>query len=154
MRKRTLIGAMAVAVIGVAAYFLSQPRKGTLEYHKKGFLRAKNSWLLGKWLAKPAMSRLNRVYCQYKAERAVFHEEALIELGFLHYRTFALSNSQPYEAVYKLRTDSGGALLFNPDLAYCEFMEAGTNGVFVVGTASVIDRCKEVIRDLELSRLE
>ena len=154
MRKRLVIAAIAVVVSGIAAYVLSQPRKGTLEYHQKGFLRANNSWLLAKWLAKPGMSRLNRAYWQYKAERAEFHRQGLIELGFLQTRTFVLSNSQPYEVIRQLHTDSGAPLLYNPDLAYCEFAEASSNCVQAVGTASVMNRCAEVIRSLELSRRE
>lgn len=40
VRKRLVIGAIAAVVIGVAAYVLSQPRKGTVEWHRRGYLRA------------------------------------------------------------------------------------------------------------------
>jgi hypothetical protein len=35
-----VIAAIAFVVIGVTAYMLSQPRKGTVEWHRRGYLRA------------------------------------------------------------------------------------------------------------------
>ena len=38
MRKRLVIAAIAVAALtGIAAYVLSQPRQGTVEWHKKEY---------------------------------------------------------------------------------------------------------------------
>ena len=37
VRKRLVIGAMAVVVIGVIAFVLSQPKDGTVEWHKREY---------------------------------------------------------------------------------------------------------------------
>ena len=39
MRKRLVIGAIAAVVIGVAAYILSMPMEGTVEWHKQEYVR-------------------------------------------------------------------------------------------------------------------
>jgi hypothetical protein len=39
VRKRLVIGAIAAVLIGVAAYILSQPKKGTVEWHKSAYLK-------------------------------------------------------------------------------------------------------------------
>jgi hypothetical protein len=40
MKKRIFIGAIAVVVIGVGAYVLSQRKEGTVEWHKEQWVKA------------------------------------------------------------------------------------------------------------------
>jgi hypothetical protein len=40
MRKRIVIGVLAIVVIAVGAYFASQPKKGSWDYHKRACDRA------------------------------------------------------------------------------------------------------------------
>ena len=40
MRKRLLVGAIAVAVFSVAVSFAFRPRKGSVQWHKKEYLKA------------------------------------------------------------------------------------------------------------------
>jgi len=43
MRKRIIIGLVAVVVIGVAALFLSQPKEGSVAWHKREYWAAKKA---------------------------------------------------------------------------------------------------------------
>ena len=38
VRKRIIIGLLAFLVIGVVVFFVSQPKKGSVEWHKRAYL--------------------------------------------------------------------------------------------------------------------
>jgi len=94
MRKRLVMGAVAAVVIGVTVYFLSQPKKGTVEWHKKEYLKAADRLAVNTWKYK-----LKRVYRRiakrpppgswdadaYRSDVKVFeqHQASLVRLGYL-----------------------------------------------------------------------
>jgi hypothetical protein len=100
VRKRLVIGAIAVAVIVVAAYVLSQPKKGTIAYHKARYLRlAKKSE--GETLGAKTVRAVNSVLGTRFRTRpdpldlallmSAEHEE-LLRLGFLIERKYHFTN--------------------------------------------------------------
>ena len=100
MRKRIVTGWV---MIGLAAFFVSQPRKGTVAWHKRKCLeawygqqrleiaRAKVSGFLG--FPINAQSRLERENSDVLA-----HTRALVKLGHLETRTFFV-NGDPLNAM-------------------------------------------------------
>jgi hypothetical protein len=97
MRKRLVIGATAVVVIGVGAYVLTQPKKGTVEWHSTRYvaLLTEDSWterLSEMW----ARLRGRRVALRRPPERVFkelqLHEKALIKLGYFEERRFLVFN--------------------------------------------------------------
>jgi len=101
VRKRIIIGLVAVLVIGVAAFFVSQPERGTVEWHKREYLATLNKlfgrrWVDGVWshLDKAGVRR-ETLSSEDKDElelRLARHQRALIDLGFLVERQFPVNN--------------------------------------------------------------
>src|SRR5687768_4528612 len=99
MRKRLVIGAIAAVVIGVAAYMLSQPKEGTLEWHKAGYLKERKKIerrtlvdQFERWYVK---IRKPRIYTFRSVSDDEFktHTEALIRLGFLEAKRIRVTNA-------------------------------------------------------------
>jgi hypothetical protein len=104
MHSRRVIAAVAGVVLGVAAYILSQPREGTVAWHKKEYLRAQEE-LAGRTLSKKTKRLIQsvRIKIGFKPKPTMAvparpkdgelrkHQRALIELGFLEEKTIRLS---------------------------------------------------------------
>jgi hypothetical protein len=99
VKKHFVIGATAALVIGVAAYVLSQPKKGTVEWHKAKYMKCFNRmWGNTLW------ERTGRVARRVvglpppakpdprAANEALSHLSALVELGYLSERRYAITN--------------------------------------------------------------
>jgi len=82
-------------LIGVAAYFLSEPRKGTVEYHKRKYTEVREAvepaWVLKKGV--PGVVR--EFYQRRRTHQLDFHRTALIDSGYLKQSLFVVSNSSP-----------------------------------------------------------
>ena len=93
MRKRLVMGAIAAVVIGVAAYFLSQPRKDSVEYHKRAYLRASSSkGQAGQWLRAHAPLCVSGALHAFQERRKARHRRALVALGFLEHRQVQITD--------------------------------------------------------------
>lgn len=104
MRKHLVTGAIAALVIGVAAYLLSQPEEGTVEWHKREYLRAQND-LAGRTLEKQMKRLVQKLRlrigfapkpkmvtpARVKDGELQKHQRALIQLGFLEAKTIYIS---------------------------------------------------------------
>ena len=99
MRKRVIIGVLAIIGAGFLLFVLSQPKKGSSEWHQREF-RAAYDRLTGRtWLDRvrgfcrrvlglriPPMGKYERNSLCDRLDR---HEKALIDLGFLKKRTLS-----------------------------------------------------------------
>ena len=94
MRKRLVMGAVAAVVIGVTVYFLSQPKKGTVEWHKKEYLKAADRLAVNTWkhkLKRVAFRVTGRLLRDswdadaYRSDVKAFeqHQASLVRLGYL-----------------------------------------------------------------------
>ena len=97
MHKRIIIGLLLVTVIGAVAFFLSRPKEGSVEWHKRECLAVRDQLLGRTW--KDAARR----FCARVTNASIFqnergwrtplwesfhqHERALLDLGFLEKRT-------------------------------------------------------------------
>jgi hypothetical protein len=90
VRKRLLIGAIAVA------YVLSQPKKGTVEWHQKEYLRYSKGPRLERVVnfvkRGIGMQPIYRGLPEAQMEREREHRRALIDLGYLVESELVLSN--------------------------------------------------------------
>jgi hypothetical protein len=100
MRKRLVIGAIGAVVIGVAAYVLSQPRKGTVEYHRAQYsvlireaedktLHARSVRLMNGVFGTKFRSRSDRFEL---ARRMEVEQENLLRLGYLVETNYCFTN--------------------------------------------------------------
>ena len=102
-------------VIGVVAYVLSEPKKGTLEWHKRELLRATGGSLEHK--LKKLWYRIQGKYevgyyvlIPQPEKRRSDHYKALLNLGYIVEREFALSN----RSVDEMRVACGEVLFEDP----------------------------------------
>jgi hypothetical protein len=113
VKKRLIIGAIAVVVIGVAVYFLSQPKEGTVEWHKRQYLKAFERITQTTW-----KDKLQRVYRRilrqpppdseaFRSDGEAFdhHLASLVRFGYLQETRVSLTNAH---ANYALRVGYPG----------------------------------------------
>jgi hypothetical protein len=128
---------VVVAGIGITAYKLSQPKKGTIEWHKKEYLSAfKQPW------TKQAQNLWNRVrgkpqsvsYTLGQFARAEGHQRALITLGYLEEREFVISNRTINDVIH----ESSRIILADPRWrrASPDFVENRVDGSNVLVTVA------------------
>src|SRR5688572_12528176 len=109
MRKRLIIGAIAVVVIGVATYVLSRPKEGTVEWYKREYVRAMGEAYGTKWytpienlyfrlLNKPRRSRILSREAIAHLKRGEEARLTLHRMGFLSVRRFTITNVLREEA--------------------------------------------------------
>ena len=138
MRNSVVAGVMLVAV-GVSAYLFSQPRKGTVDYHKLQYLRAtsrepfrihaKNLW---ERLRGSSAGHISFELVSYEDQEK--HQRKLIKLGYLIEREFVVSN-RPAEWVaddvmkgWPVRERTGKRV----DEDFSDVSDRGTNVVVVI----------------------
>src|SRR5687768_12494047 len=111
MRKRIVIGVIVAVVMGVAVYVFTEPRKGSVEWHKREYIKARD------WVDKPRFVEwVKATFCKmtgtpyrtsartdfdtvYKQRLASWH--ALRRLGYLREEMFFLEH-QPKSRVVML----------------------------------------------------
>jgi hypothetical protein len=144
MRKRLVIGAIAVVVIGVAAYLLSQPKVGNLEYHKREYLKA-NKVLLspGSVSIRFAPGFVEDFFLDRHARSFTFHQEALIDAGFLTKVWFVVSNAHPV-AIIRAMEENG------LDSTFATLWVAYNRAVAGVVPVEAIERVSQAIREADV----
>jgi hypothetical protein len=100
MRKRLVIAAIAAVVIGVAAYLVSQPKEGTVEWHKRRFERGWKK-MAGETRWDRILQTINRTvgtelrakpdYAELEKQTDADYE-ALLRLGFVAKKYYAFTN--------------------------------------------------------------
>ena len=94
VRKRLVIGAIAVVVIGVAAWVFWEPGKGTLEWHKREYLEELARARSRSWVERiPVPGIVRQWYWDRRSERRKFHQEELIRLDFLEAKQIDVKNT-------------------------------------------------------------
>jgi len=157
MRKRILIGLAVLAVLGVGAYLLSQPSKGSVEYHKEKYREA-YEWSnptrdaqtpVVDWIILHAPDAVNRFFWRRNRKRIDFHRNALLEAGYLVQRDFVVSNRPASDLASDLRKMSYVFTDTN-DVAGIPFFWSATDGVRVRARASDIAKWEDVIRRFDV----
>jgi hypothetical protein len=103
VRKRIAIAVLAIIGVGVLAYVVSQPKKGSVEWHKREYRGVRIQMARIMRLHQPGLSdHLRRIYQRVSrravpmtspqenvdayeqlAEKMSLHEQALVDAGFL-----------------------------------------------------------------------
>lgn len=98
MRKRLVIGAIAAVMIGVAGWVVYEPGKGTIEWHKKKYLRARKQPKIEEWInfhmagMVPGTRQLADALSSWRDSKAKRHQRALVELGYLSERRIPVAS--------------------------------------------------------------
>jgi hypothetical protein len=95
MRKWVVAG-VALAVIGMGTYLVSQPREGTVAYHIRE-LRKVGNGPVDNWFIPHSPQRIVDMWEERGLKKVQFHMDALIRSGYLERRLFTVSNGNPLE---------------------------------------------------------
>jgi len=148
VRKRIVIGLLIVSAIGTAVFFLSQAKRGSVEWHKREYLKARDWGRVEQWIEINAPYHLSKAHAERKAKRTEIHLKALFELGYFEERVFVLSNS--------LTKERGNAfwtlhhVFTNDVLDVSGIKDMGTNTVTVVGLREELPRWQEAVRKMDV----
>src|SRR6185503_17155215 len=131
MRKPVKVSmSLCVAAMALAAAALTGPPKGSVEWHKREYSKARDGSYLRVTLRKVFVRR--RVPDQERIDRVKRHYAALINLGYLREQVFYVSNRLAEHVVdtvwLSLRTG-----FTNQSWDFAEVTEFGTNSITVTG---------------------
>jgi len=145
-------------VIGVAVYFLSQPKEGTVEWHKSQYLKTLKRLSQDTWTDK-----LQRVYRRitrrpspvpwdsdaFSSDVKAFehHLNSLVRLGFLQEARVSLTNARA------LNAKQAGFFGRHADEELRRFIAIGTEGdriVHIVAPPSDLPRIEAAIRQADV----
>ncbi len=143
-------------------YFLSQPKKGTLEYHKRGYLAAANGPSISERIKRTGRSIMGKanVFAGISGERLNRmrrHQSALIELGFLERRDLVLTNLPHMAPVKQLQWSvfSEATPRIPPDrLRFSQFSVTTAEVLTIIAPRQDMPTLEELIRkaDVEASK--
>jgi hypothetical protein len=144
MLNRLLIGAIAVVVIGVAAYFLSQPRKGSVEYHKREYLRINKRGSSVPWVDRRSVPHIVGSFYGWRLSRqSDFHYSALIEAGYLRKSVFMISNSPALDVLQAARIE------WPPHVIEIIRISWDTNRITITAPSDWIEKLGPAIREAD-----
>lgn len=160
MRKRIVIGLLALVVIAGLAFFVSQPKKGSVEWHKREYLAAWDRIEEKTW-----SDRVRRVYQRVMnvpegtsrsasdkfhlaAESADQHLAALVRLGYLKTIRVDVTNREISHvsgvAVYNGRTAAEVAREF------IDIAAAGPRAIAITAPAKRLPEIEAAIRKADV----
>jgi len=148
MRKRIVIGLVALVIVGGIAALLWRPWQSRLEYHKREYLRARDWGSIEQWLEATAPYRLRVALGRWKAERQELHKAALFKLGYVEERTFVLSNAVTEDRANVFWTLH--SVFTNDPLDLSRIIDMGTNTVRIIGLPHEMPKWEEAIRKLDV----
>jgi hypothetical protein len=145
VRKRIVIGLLAVVVIGVVAFFLWQPKKGSVEWRKKEYLAARKRLFNDTWadrmrtvyhrITKTPHSRRQISAAEWDELTRRMQESwrSLVALGYLKRHEFYLAH-QPKSRAHLL--ERAALTQFPPDAIWSVGGGEGAENLLVVYATS------------------
>ncbi len=134
MRKGILIGLIAVMAIGVLAFLVSQPKRGTVEWHKREYKAAFEPGILDiEFLADRIPGAMQTAYWLRREKRIEIHRQALIEAGYFGEKVFIVTNRPPRKVAFAVWRTIHFEFLKTNDLAGIPIIRGiGSNSVRIV----------------------
>ena len=148
MRKWIAVGLVALVAIGAGAYLLSQPRHGTVEYHKKQFVKLLYYGRLDNWVEKNGPARFQKFWMDRRYKRLFFHRDALVKLGYVKTRTFIISNSTPTQVARAIMSPSYATTNISRDFAGIQ--NVGPDSVTILGPRDEMHAWEKLIREADV----
>jgi len=157
VRKRIVIGVVAMIGVGVLVYVISQPKRGSLEWHKKEYFalidriysrrfvdRARQFIESNTGLFKRHNWQQQEQTLRLKAE---VHRLALVEMGDIAQRWFAVSNNNAVSDAIQATTSKRG----NKERALITCQIGGGGGTFcVTGLSDDMAFWRDLIRKADV----
>ena len=156
MKERILIGLLIIVAMGVAAYMLSQPKQGTVEYHQQQFRKIYNdgkATRIGQTILRYGPGRLKLAYMRNRAKRLDFHRRALVKHGYLVEKVFLLSFRPAREVANRLHPAVHDMFEYSHDgplFSYGAVNAPSTNKLMVIDTPMRIERWSNVVANIDV----
>jgi len=148
VRKRIVIGfAAAVVVIGVGVFFFSQPKRGSVEWHKREYLKASHWGIADEGVFRYGSQNWKNARFERKEERIESHRKALIDLGYLEARTIIVYNRGAFAVLSNVVANYSVAGL-NED--FLSFEDTNTNVIRLVTVKQDVSRWEELIKTTDV----
>jgi hypothetical protein len=146
MRWRIAIAVLAAIGIAAAVYVGSQPKKGTVEWHKQRYLQAgAPSWALMKGV--PGMVR-DFYELRYLRESDL-HQRALLDAGYLGDKTFVLSNASAPNVMQKIQLELTLPQTIN-EFTSMAWSANDSNAIRVIAPREWIEKIGQAIRETDV----
>jgi hypothetical protein len=150
MRKRIVIGLLAIVAVGGLAFFLSQPKKESVEWHKREYLAASKGGLMPRILN--LWSRIRGVdhyhHSSEDVDRVEKHQQALIELGYLEQSRIILMKRTALDLFFPYSREFAKAAETHKDFVNVTVRDAAAqpNEVMITAPVELMPALKEIIR--------
>jgi hypothetical protein len=93
VRKRVVIAIFLAGTLGTIVYLLSQPKRGSVEWHKREYCDAVQAdGAFERWVDAKAANKLRIFFDHRRNKRLQYHRKELLRLGFLEERTVLLTH--------------------------------------------------------------
>jgi hypothetical protein len=158
VRKRIAIAVLVIVGVAVLVYVVSQPKKGSVEWHKREYRVAMDHWM-GRSFSERARQLYAKVFGVPGRERAIAefhrkarivdrHQRALIRLGYLEEQMFIASNT-PVANLSAAIDVVARKTVTNHDFFVVAL--SGSNGIKVVNIKGNLPPQEEVWRVIDLA---
>jgi hypothetical protein len=164
VRRRVVIGFLAIVAVAVVAAIVTRPKEGTVEWHKKEFQAAHDELTGRTWFALveescraianrprqgPRLTDREALALIAKMDRS---RAALVDLGYLVERSFVVSNSArvlgPRLVTHEVEEESTVPEARRQLTVF--YKGAGTNEVVVIGFARDMPSWQQEIQRLDV----
>jgi hypothetical protein len=147
MRKWVVAGLVLIAIV-LGAYLFSQPRKGTVEYHKRRYAEVG----VPEWVLKKGIPAVVVDFYKHRYGREFeFHRSALIDAGYLNERVFAVSSCSPDRAVRAVYDSLSKSALEFVSMAW---PTPDTNMITIIAPRKSMEEIGEAIRRADVPQCE
>jgi hypothetical protein len=154
MKKRIVIATLVAVVIGIAAYMLSEPKEGTVEYHQQQFRRIYNDGRpgrIGRAILRYAPDRLKVAYLRNRWRHLDFHRRAMVKRGYLVEEVFILSFRPAPEVANRLQPAVHDMFAYSHDgFSYGAVDALATNKLMVIDTPKRMERWSNVVANIDV----
>ena len=151
VRKRVIIaGVIAFLGVVVVVFMIAQrPKRGSVEYHKREYVKASEDGFFGAFLTR-GRGPVQRWYSRRETERKEFHRQALIEAGYLGEKVFVISNRAPINVLPELTRSMFDAFTMQDEAGYPVVRTFTTSNITVVGLSNEMHKWDDVIRKVDV----
>jgi len=153
MRMRIIIGLVAVVAIGVGVFVVLQPRKGTVEWHKREYVAARDGQPVLRWIRRIWVGIMGTGggYEPGGWNEMLVHEDALRRLGYLEERMITVSNC-PARFISRLAFDMSRRAVPRDEPLGVYVLDRNTNHLQVIAPPKYHLVVEQVIRGLDVPK--
>jgi hypothetical protein len=149
VRKRVAIGLPVIVAMGVLAFLVSGPKRGTVEYHKRKYVAACDVKWKQRWEAiRSSIMREDQRGVRFDVAGMKQHEGELLRLGYLAQREFAVSN----RSIDAVMSHIAGWVVRSPNEQFYRYTTPATNRVMIVAAKEDMPKIEELVRQGDVAK--